>query len=292
MRLLSSFFIFIALFFSTSSQAQYFDAGIFYGVSNYQGDLSRNAMDPTEYNLALGAFLRYHLSTQIAIKGHVYGGTLSGSDSYSGNRDRNLHFRSNLIEWGVQGEYSLFSYEMLDKSHVSTPYLFAGLTAFYFNPYAEYKGIERELRILGTEGQGMPGYDDPYKRVQLSIPLGIGIKVAINQITNIGVEFGLRKTFTDYIDDVSGTYPDMGDLYEQRGTLSYALSYRSPEYNSDYHQTNPTGGLRGNPNNKDYYFFGGIMISMNFKSGKNMADASIRKKSKFSKSSYTQRYLF
>lgn len=292
MRLLYTFLTLIALFSSMSSHAQYFDTGIFYGVSNYEGDLSQNTLDPTQYNLALGGFLRYHLSTQISVKAHVYGGTLTGSDDYSSSRARNLHFKSNLVEFGVQGEYSLFSYEMLDKTHVSTPYLFAGLSAFYFNPYADYKGSARELRLLGTEGQGIKGYDDIYKRVQLSIPLGLGIKVAINQVTNVGVEFGIRKTFTDYIDDVSGAYPEMADLFETRGALAHALSYRSGEYEDRYRNVDVSGRLRGNPDNNDLYFFGGIMLSFNFKVGKNMADASIRRKAKFSKSSYTQRYLF
>lgn len=293
MRLLLALFTFIILLFPSTSQAQYFDTGIFYGVSSYQGDLSPNAMDPSQYNLALGAFLRYHLSTRIAVKTHLYGGTLTGTDAFSArHRTRNLHFKSNILEWGVQGEYSLFSYEMLDKTHISTPYILAGLSAFYFNPYAEYRGVPRELRILGTEGQGLKGYDDFYKRVQLSIPLGLGIKVAINQTTNIGIEFGVRKTFTDYIDDVSGNYPDLADLFEQRGSLAHNLSFRSGEYDDAYRTVNPSGNSRGNPNNNDLYFFGGVTLSINFKPGKNLADTSIRKKARFSQSSYTQRYLF
>lgn len=292
MRLLSTFLLLTAVLFSFSSQAQYCDAGIFYGVSNYQGDLSQNAMDPTEYNLAVGGFLRYHLTTQIAVKGHMYAGTLTGTDYSSGYRARNLHFRSNVVEWGVQGEYSLISYEMLDKSHVTSPYLFAGLSAFRFNPKAEYRGTLVELQELGTEGQGMPGYAAPYKRLQLSIPVGLGIKVAINQVTNIGVEFGIRKTFTDYIDDIGGAYPDMADLYEQRGTLSYALSYRAGEYDDIYNNIDPSGAVRGYGGVKDYYFFGGIMLSINFKSGKDLTNASIKRKAKFSETSYTQRYLF
>lgn len=274
------------------SYSQYFDAGVFYGVSNYQGDLTTATLQATEFNLAAGAFIRYHLTPQVAIKTHLYGGTLTGSDLYSTRRHRNLHFRSNIIEFGVQGEYSLFDYAILDKSHVASPYIFLGLSGFYFNPYADYKGTYVELRLLGTEGQGMPGYAAPYKRVSVSIPIGGGIKVAINETTNVGVEFGFRKTFTDYIDDVSGNYPDMSDLYELNGHRSHALSFRRPEYDPAMKNHDPSFSTRGNPANKDLYMFGGVTLSINFKRGKQLQGKLRKKRARIGDTSYTQRYLF
>ena len=37
--------------------------------------------------------------------------------------------------------------------------------------------------------------------------MGGGIKIAINEYFNIIMEYGARKTFTDYLDDVSTTFP-------------------------------------------------------------------------------------
>ena len=37
--------------------------------------------------------------------------------------------------------------------------------------------------------------------------MGGGLKIAVNESFNILIEYGIRKTFTDYLDDVSTTYP-------------------------------------------------------------------------------------
>ena len=292
MRLLNQIlhlFIFVIPIWGYS---QYFDAGIFYGVSNYQGDLTTSKFEPSEFNLAAGAFIRYHFTPKVAIKTHFYGGSLTGSDMFSYRRARNLHFKSTILELGIQGEYSLFDYAILDKNHVASPHFFVGLSAFYFNPHADYNGTSVELRLVGTEGQGMPGYAEPYSRLQISIPMGLGFKVAINEMTNIGAELGFRKTFTDYIDDVSGHYPDMVELYEFMGPAAYTLSYRSPEYDATMSQRDPSGLKRGNSLHKDVYMFGGVTLSINFKKGKKFRGVLHKRSSKYRDTSYTQRYLF
>ena len=74
------------------------------------------------------------------------------------------------------------------------------------------------LQPLGTEGQQVSGkfpdrhYPKPYKRTQLSIPMGAGINYKVNRQINLGYEIGWRKTFTDYLDDVSGRYANPADL--------------------------------------------------------------------------------
>ena len=54
-----------------------------------------------------------------------------------------------------------------------------------------------------------------YSRFQIAIPFGVGIKYAIDQNWSIGIEYGLRKTFTDYIDDCSSVYFDNQAIKQQ-----------------------------------------------------------------------------
>ena len=178
--------------------AQYFEAGIFAGVSNYQGDLAPRFMEASEYAPAFGIFGRYNFTGYLGMKVHLYKGTLQGSDANSqltyGVRQRNLSFQSDLYELGIQGEFNLIDFNVLRGDHITTPYLFAGVSGFYFNPSAELNGQLHELQPLGTEGQGIDGYGEKYKLFSIGIPAGLGVKFNFNKTVNVGLEMGLRYT--------------------------------------------------------------------------------------------------
>lgn len=259
--------IFLAFLFPTILSAQYFEAGIFAGVSNYQGDLAPRFMKASEYAPAFGIFGRYNFSGHLGMKVHLYKGVLQGSDEgaplKNGLRQRNLSFQSDIYELGVQAEYNLIDFNVLKGDHITTPYVFAGVSGFYFNPIAELNGQLHELQPLGTEGQGIEGYDAKYKLFSIGIPAGLGVKFNFNKTVNVGLEMGVRYTFTDYIDDVKGKYPDIGVLKENSGELATLLSYRTPEYDNNI-TTDPQGQFRGGDQGRnDFYFFGGVTLSFN-----------------------------
>lgn len=263
MRKLITPLLVVCLFVSIG-HAQYFEAGAFVGSSNYRGDLNVDYLEPSEYNLAFGVFGRYRMSKYAAVKMHAYKGSLTGSDSSSPSleeRVRNLHFRSDLFELGITGEY-YFGGLAIREDKISAPYIFAGIAAFYHNPQTSYKGQWVDLNPLGTEGQMLSLSDtDPYKLTQISIPFGIGFHFSLNEKHNIGLEFGVRKTFTDYLDDVSTEYPDI-DKLRRTDPKAAALSFRTPEY-YDKPMENPVGTSRGNADNNDWYFFFGANYSIN-----------------------------
>ena len=75
----------------------------------------------------------------------------------------------------------------------------------------------------------------------------------------LNLEIGLRKTFTDYLDDVhSDSYVDPIVLQDENGATAAALSNRSLD-GSQY-------GKRGTASSKDWYVFSGFMLT--FKLGK------------------------
>jgi hypothetical protein len=158
---------------------------------------------------------------------------------------------------------------------------------FSFNPKAKYEGPWQtttqgepysgwyELQPLGTEGQGTTEYPDrePYALTQVSLPFGMGIKWNFTQTLSLSLEWGMRKTFTDYIDDVSTTYVDPELLKSENTEIAMFLANRTFEdvadaYNNQYpvaEAKDMEGQQRGNSENDDWYSFLGITLSFNIK---------------------------
>ena len=112
------------------------------------------------------------------------------------------------------------------------------------------------IRTL-TEGQGFYQGRKKYKLKQFSLPIGGGVQWAITDNFRVGFVVGIRPTFTDYLDDVSTTYIDEDLLRTRRGGVAVNYAYRGDEL--------PDGALypvdgtqRGNPKNKDWYYFSGL----------------------------------
>ena len=245
--------------------AQYWEAGAFIGTSSYKGDLRVDYFTPHDYHLSVGLFGKYRLTPNWAFQFGVTRGQISGSDSnsqFEEGRSRNLSFRSHLYEFNVQAQYYLTKYDVR-AGKISAPYVFAGLGIFHFNPQTDYHGKWYDLQPLGTEGQGVAGVsgEGKYNLIQLSIPFGIGWQIALGETSNIGLELGLRKTFTDFIDDVSGYYPDLEKLAAENPQAA-TLAFRSPEFYSAP-MPNPVGTPRGNASDKDWYFMFGITLTSN-----------------------------
>ena len=240
--------------------------GVFGGLSNYQGDLTDKL-----YKNSKGAFgitAGYQLSNRINLRAGITIAGISGADSLTKQDDlklRNLSFQSPIHEFSLIGEFNSFDMSVKRWS----PYVFAGIAIYRFNPYTyDRNGNKVFLQPLSTEGQGLPGYSaKPYGRTQLALPFGGGIKYNISEKIRLALEVGLRKTFTDYLDDVSGNYADPMDLLNNKGQLAYDLSYRGDELPGG-DPTYPTkGDTRGGSKYKDYYYFSGLHISYLFGEG-------------------------
>jgi len=259
----------IVLIFPFLLIAQDSEVGLILGTTGYTGDItpSNNYFSTGKRHASLGVFLRKDLNRFTAVRGTFTYGKYSGDDANSkieGIQNRNLSFQSNLLELSLVGEINPFGTNSTGEK--IQPYLFGGIAVFHFNPETNYNGQLVELQPLGTEGQGMDDFDKPYKLTQISIPLGVGVKYQINDRINLGVDFGVRKTFTDYLDDVSGTYVNYNDLFEGNGQLAAALGNRSGELNQEGNipEILPTGSQRGNPLQDDWYFTAGVTFGYKF----------------------------
>lgn len=269
MRKIALFLSLIILPFLAISQ--HLEIGVFGGMSNYMGDVSHQNMYLPETHPAFGLFFRYNANRYLAAKLNVTHGNISSKDTYSNNpslKARNLSFRSPVTEFGLTGEINILGYQPYGLKRIFSPYVFIGIAGFHFDPSTKYDNRWVKLQPLGTEGQGfVQGRDDKYNMLSISIPFGLGLKFAITDKVNVGLEAGLRKTFTDYLDDVSTSYISYDDIMnsnlpDEKKELVAALSNRTGE--SGQFVDFATGDARGNPDTQDWYFFAGVTVSYNF----------------------------
>lgn len=257
------------LLFSLQSKAQYFEAGLTAGATNYIGDLQADKPDTRSFGKSGGAFVRWNYSPIFAVKGSALYASFTAADKYASGsrRSRNLESITTIYEVAATGEVNLTKFDVLD-GHIASPYLFAGVAGFYFNPQVKASnGVLTDLQTLGTEGQFLEG-GKPYSRFALAIPAGIGFKMAATKRINLGFELGFRYTFTDYLDDVSDNYPNLEELAKQN-EIAAELSYRMPAYFGQKLE-NPQGLPRGNKIKHDFYYYGGVTISYNLGSKEKM----------------------
>jgi hypothetical protein len=134
-----------------------------------------------------------------------------------------MKFRSIIGELSLTGQVDIIALIRRDGVLSNfTPFIYGGVAGFYFNPQGDYQGAWRNLQPIGTEGQGMAAYPDkkPYSLFQVSIPFGIDLRYNFGRKFFTGIEFGMRKTFTDYLDDVSGTYIDNELIQAEQGVVA------------------------------------------------------------------------
>jgi hypothetical protein len=253
--LLASVSLFLVSF-GVSAQDLHFN--LFAGMSNYQGDLQRKILTFNQAHLAAGAGLSYDLSDHVSIRAAVTFAKVSGADKYTDNKARNLSFASGISE----GQLGLEYYITPLASHSLSPYLFASVAVFHFNPYTfDTAGKKYYLRDLSTEGEGFIAGRNEYKLTQLAIPFGAGVKLSLSDDVSVGIEMGFRKTFTDYLDDVSTTYVDRNLLLSNRGAKAVELAYRGGELKNGNPQYPAAGTQRGASAQKDWYYFTGFTLS-------------------------------
>lgn len=266
------------------------------GASNFLGELGganaigTNGVKDLEFSLTrpTGEIIyAYKLIPNLKLRSHLLFGRLKGDDALTQERyrnNRNLSFRSPIVELAVGMEFYPFKektthmYRMRGAKgsniKMMSPYFFGGVAAFWFNPKAQYPvdGKYYALYALNTEGQGLPGGPADYKRLGFCLPVGAGIKYALNKHISIGFEISGRITFTDYIDDVSTVYYDNTAILNANGAV--AAYFADPSLHdpqtialSGGDPTRP-GLQRGDDLDNDSYLFAIFSINYRFLKGR------------------------
>jgi hypothetical protein len=282
---------------------KYNTIGFSINAMNYFGDIapapSKLSTDYTFTKAGFGLTFGRVVDPNATIRAALNFGTLTGEDfktadpednAHLGRYTRNAHFRNTIIEFSLGAEFNLIPNSGGAKSRFPlNPYIFLGIAVFKHNPQALAPDVDLQgnplaeagqwvdLQPLGTEGQNIEGSENkPYELIQFAIPIGLGVKLRLPGNFDANIEIGFRQTLTDYLDDVSTTYPDLGALDSElaraisdRGTESKSLisgSDRDPNLitiakftspaNGEIYNTGANYGLngvRGGSKDKDIY---------------------------------------
>jgi len=241
--------------------AQNFHFSARVGVANPQGDLKAKSFSLSQTKLMFSLGARYDLSEHVMARSYLTLTSLQADDKKGTAfmKLRNLNFQSKIFEWEITGQYSFFSL----NERWWTPYVYAGVGLFHFNPYTKDAGGSKTfLKPLSTEGQGFqPGVEE-YKLWQLNIPFGIGAEYSLNEDMRVGIEMGYRKLFTDHLDDVSGNYVDQAKLLTARGQTAVDLAYRGDEVGAGAYPSPEV--LRGKPKKNDGYYYVAVTYTVRY----------------------------
>jgi hypothetical protein len=252
-KLAALFLLFTCAF---SGYGQYSEIGVFGGGTNFIGDVGNYGIHlPRGY--VSGLVFRNQFNNYWSVRAHFKYGTLQNDDAISTlpyRRQRNLNFGTDIWEGGILFEFNFFEFETGSRMNHS-PYIFAGVAMFRFNPTTTFDGNIIELQPLGTEGQGtLLSSRAPYGLNAFAIPFGIGYRFTLNDVMGLSLECGFRRASTDYLDDVSGNYVNVAALSEEKGELAALLSDRSV---AGYENA---GRPRGNGQKRDWYVFSGVTL--------------------------------
>ncbi len=286
--LIISLFINTVAFSQRSARWKRMRYEIFYGLggTNFLGELGganqkgTNFLKDFEFSMTrplISVGMRYKFLEKVAGKAMLSYGYLRGDDKTTDETYRsyrNLSFYSPLLEFSVQGEYSITKERVGHRYNLRRVrgvkgfkvniYFFAGIAGFWFNPKGkDQNGEWQSLQPLGTEGQGIAPAREKYSRISVAIPYGVGFKYGLTRRWSIGLEFGVRKTFTDYIDDVSTSYYDNDKIKEINGETAAYLADPTIENGGEHPNWTVGGQQRGDPTDKDAYMF--MIINLTYK---------------------------
>ncbi len=297
MRKLLLLAIFITVFSDFSSAQQWKRQRVEYsfglGATNFLGDLGGRDQVGSDFvqdwewaaiRYAAGLGYRYQLANSWYVKGNLYYAVVSGDDDLTNEKfrsQRELNFKADIVELSAQFEYMLIKQKTGHLYRLRgvrgkrwfrfEVYAFGGIGGIWYNPKGERNGSWFSLAPLNTEGQGLAGGPSDYSQFTAVIPYGLGIRRNLSGGAasrhfgswSICLELSIRKTFSDYIDDVSTYY------YNDGGSATIEAAYgEEAGYFHDPSGLYANGGFgepqqRGDQTDKDSYMFG--IISLNYK---------------------------
>lgn len=237
------------------------EGGIHSGITQFYGDVNSRIFSWKQKGMHYGIHMRYNYNSRFSGRFAITVGNIKSDDALSKSkfqRARNINFRTTVAEFGFTGEYNILGFSSGSKRKYPgmerirfSPYVFTGFNVYLFTPKSEVNGQYYNVKQLDTE------LGKNYRSINLSIPVGVGVKFSPVNLWTIGFETGIRKTFTDFLDGVGGYYADYNTVLNDQGEIAAILSDPSRLIGSTTQKT----GARGNPTSKDWYLFMGFSIT-------------------------------
>lgn len=214
-------------------------AGLFLGYANYLGDLVEPTFTFDQANPAFGIFVKNQISHRFGLKGNLNYSNLEGSDlNYERNLSRGSSFETSIVELAIRGEYEFRKKEYYNQKEGETeftqsgnykkkivPYIFLGVGAAFLNPDIKYGNPNRPLEVeeMSTD----------FSNTHLTIPVGLGLRIDLSRKIYLGLEWGQRLTFTDYLDGVSISGDESNNDVYVMGGLSFGMRFVDKDSDND-----------------------------------------------------------
>ncbi|MDG1350618.1 MAG: DUF6089 family protein [Crocinitomicaceae bacterium] len=240
------------------------EIGVHAGTMFYIGDL--NQFKPFYKSKFAGSLVyRFNVHSRLTLRFNATYGNIAADDKDAKQAlmvNRNLNFQSQISEIAGGLEFHYMPFQFGNRRYIGTAYMITQIGLFHMNPQTEFNGALVDLQSVGTEGQNKEGGTKPYGKYQLCVPLGLGVKFSLGKFCSFNLDIAIRKTFTDYIDDIGAdTYMSPESLDAINGADAVALSNRS--INGSFQ------GRRGDSSNKDWYIYAGGMLTFRLGKGNN-----------------------
>lgn len=199
------------------------------GITSYVGELNvwRNLgqwqwKELNQFSYDWGALVRFNYNTRWSFRLDYTHGRFRASDAVTAWRpEAELSFKSTVNDLALIAEFNFLDYYTGHIKNTISPYIFGGISGFMFD--TEPKNVEQNQN---------------YSEYALSVPFGMGLKLSLSKHIATTVEWRMHYTLTDYLDDVSGVYPDGDENF-------------------------PVGYQRGNSQTNDW--FGMVNVSFTWK---------------------------
>lgn len=179
MKKLAVIMLMIATLMAAQAQEYRFEVGGAIGMSGYLGD-ANNANLLKKPGYVAGGLFRYIINSRMALKANLLTAKISGNSANLANTypdAQTYAFSSQLYDLGAQFEFNFLNYGIGSK-------------------YLKLKRISPYL-TLGVGATLATGDGDAFT---LNVPMGVGVKYKLSERLNIGLEFTMRKTFSDELD--------------------------------------------------------------------------------------------
>ena len=189
------------------------EVGPHVGLSYYMGDLNP-ALPFAMADLEYGGLVRFNYNNRWTFRcDYAYATVKADDEKIKWRQERGLNFMSKIHDLSFVAEFNFWEYYTGNPKRNVSPYIFGGVSVFYYTVFAEVGGTLVDLSDHRTESlpTAPTWYDKAFGKtspIGISIPFGMGVKFALSRRMAGTVEWRMQKTFTDYLDDVATVYPD------------------------------------------------------------------------------------
>lgn len=242
-------------------QYKYGEIGCSFEPSAYFGDLTANNRIGS-LRFGCGTSFSFKLNSYLSLGTSIGHRSIAGADSLNRTEliNRNLSFKTSLTNLDVYFKVDILQLDFRSRygNYSSKPleinFLF-GMSFFHFNPkgYDLITNSWVNLRPLGTEGQTL-SEKGIYSSFGIGLLSGVNMKFDVANNLSIGLGLNVVKTFTDYLDDVSGSYANYNDL-NISNPASARMADKHLSDNGAIWTPYQEGVQRGNSKNDDWFYY-------------------------------------